>query len=80
MGPEQIDDYKRLLHKVKKKGIQRVFGNLKEASPAAQEKVDTCIHQLLIREDFLENIIEMGTYHELVAKHGVLHELVDGKK
>ena len=25
-------------------------------------------------------IIEMGTYDELVAKHGVLRELIDGKK
>ncbi|MEE4264779.1 MAG: ABC transporter ATP-binding protein, partial [Desulfobacteraceae bacterium] len=129
--PEEIDDFKRLLYKAKKKGIQKVsrknrnkilqlmlgfiphqhrffdlpkdlenrilkgrtlfkekmsatatdavaffqrsnymhsqsiltnifFGKLKEETSAAQEKVNTCIHQLLIREDFLEDIIEMG--------------------
>ncbi|MGD8291883.1 MAG: hypothetical protein PVF37_09255 [Desulfobacterales bacterium] len=25
-------------------------------------------------------IAEMGTYDELMAKHGVLHEIVDGKR
>ena len=129
--PEEIDDYKQLLYKVKKKGIQKVstksrnrilqlmlgfipqkhrffdlpkelenrilkgralfkdkiaaiapgavsfcqmsnymhsqsiltnifFGKLKEESSTAQEKVNTCIHQLLIQEEFLEDIIEMG--------------------
>jgi len=131
IDPEEVDDYKRLLYKVKKKGIQKAsgkqhnqilqlmlgfipqkhqffdlpkelenrilkarplfkekmsavapdaisfcqmsnymhsqsiltnifFGKLKKESCAAQEKVNTCIHQLLIREDFLEDIIEMG--------------------
>jgi len=139
IDPEEIDDYKRLLYNVKKKGIQRVsskgrkkilrlmldfvpqkhqffhlpeklgnrilegrrllrkkistaapdaisfcqmskymytqsiltnifFGNLKEESPAAQEKVNTCIHQLLIQEDFLEDIIEMGMQHSVGTK------------
>ncbi|MEJ2286799.1 MAG: ABC transporter ATP-binding protein/permease [Desulfobacterales bacterium] len=36
------------------------FGKLKEESSTAQEKVNTCIHQLLIQEEFLEDIIEMG--------------------
>jgi ABC-type dipeptide/oligopeptide/nickel transport system ATPase component len=129
--PEEIDDYKRLLYMVKKKGIQRVsnknrsrvlqlvlefipqkhrffelpqalenrilkgraifkdkisaatpgavsfyrmsnymhsqsiltnifFGKLKEESSTAREKVNTCIHQLLIQEEFLEDIVEMG--------------------
>ena len=151
IDPEEIDDYKMLCYKVKKKGIQKVsskgrnkilqlmldfipqkhhffhlpkklenrilegrvlfkekitaaapdaisfcqmsnymhaqsiltnifFGKLREESSAAQEKVNTCIHQLLIKEDFLEDIIEMGTYDELMDKQGVLRELVDGKK
>jgi ABC-type multidrug transport system fused ATPase/permease subunit len=129
--PEEIDVYKRLLYKVKKKGSQKIsnksrdkilqlmlnfiprrhrffdlpkalenrilkgrmlfkekmsaaapgaisfcqmsnymhsqsiltnifFGKLKEESSAALEKVNTCIHQLLIQEEFLEDIIEMG--------------------
>jgi len=45
------------------------FGKLKEESSAAQEKVNTCIHQLLIKEDFLEDIIEMGM-HYLVGTKG----------
>ncbi|MEX1327397.1 MAG: ABC transporter transmembrane domain-containing protein [Desulfobacterales bacterium] len=136
---EEIDDYKRLLYKTKKKGIQRVsskdrqkilrlmlgfipqkhhffhlpedlenrilegrklfkqkisaaapdaisfcqmsdymhaqsiltnifFGNLKNESPAVQEKVNTCIHQLLIQEDFLEDIIKMGMQHSVGTK------------
>ena len=139
IDPEEIDDYKRLLYKVKKKGIQKVsskgrnkilqlmlnfipqkhrclrlpkklenrildgralfkkkisatvpgaisfcqmskymytqsvltnifFGNLKEECPAAQEKVNTCIHQLLIQEDFLEDIIKMGMQHSVGTK------------
>ncbi len=139
IDPEQIDEYKRLLYKVKKKGVQRVsrkgqqkilrlmldfvpqkhhffslpeklgnriiegrqlfkdkvsaaaptaisfcqmskymhtrsiltnifFGNLKEESPAAREKVNTCIHQLLIQEDFLEDIIKMGMQHSVGTK------------
>jgi ABC-type multidrug transport system fused ATPase/permease subunit len=139
IDPEQIDDYKRLLYKVKRKGIQSVsgkernkilqlmlnfipqkhrfldlaknlesrilegralfkekisavapdaisfyrmskymynqsiltnifFGNLKEESPAAREKVNTCIHQLLIQEDFLEDIIKMGMQHSVGTK------------
>jgi ABC-type multidrug transport system fused ATPase/permease subunit len=136
---EEIDDYKRLLYKAKRKGIQKVsgkernkilqlmlnfipqkhrflrlpknlerrildgralfkekisvaapnaisfyrmseymvtqsiltnifFGNLKEESPAAREKVNTCIHQLLIQEDFLEKIIKMGMQHSVGTK------------
>ena len=44
------------------------FGNLKEEFPAAQEKVNTCIHQLLIQEDFLEDIIKMGMQHSVGTK------------
>jgi ABC-type multidrug transport system fused ATPase/permease subunit len=44
------------------------FGNLKEESPVAQEKVNTCIHQLLIEEDFLEDIIKMGMQHSVGTK------------
>ena len=36
------------------------FGNLNQEFPAAQEKVNTRIHQLLIQEDLLEDIIGMG--------------------
>ena len=139
IDPEEIDDYKRLLYEVKKKGIQKVsrkgrnkilqlmlnfipqkhrflrlpkklenrvldgralfkkkisttdpsaisfcqmskymhsqsimtnifFGNLKEECPAAQEKVNTCIHQLLIKKDFLEDNITMGMQHSVGAK------------
>ena len=44
------------------------FGKLKEESPATREKVNTCIHQLLIQEDFLEDIIEMGMQHPVGTK------------
>ena len=44
------------------------FGKLKEESSAAQEKVNTCIHQLLIKEDFLEDIIEMGMHYPVGTK------------
>ena len=39
------------------------FGKLKEESSAVREKVNTCIHRLLIQEDFLEDIVEMGMQH-----------------
>jgi ABC-type multidrug transport system fused ATPase/permease subunit len=139
IDPEEIDDYKRLLYRVKKKGIQKIsskgrkkilglmldfvpqkhhffhlpeklrnrilkgrtlfkekiseaapnaisfcrisdymhaqsiltnifFGNLKEECPAAQAKVNTCIHRLLIQEDFLEDIIKMGMQHSVGTK------------
>jgi ABC-type bacteriocin/lantibiotic exporter with double-glycine peptidase domain len=137
--PEEISDYKRLLYRVKKKGIQKIsgraqkkilqltlnftpgrhrfvdlpkklenrilegragfrekisatapdaisfcqmskylytqsiltnifFGKLKDESSAAQKKINTCIHRLLIREDFLEKITEMGMQHPLGTK------------
>jgi ABC-type multidrug transport system fused ATPase/permease subunit len=44
------------------------YGKLKEESSAAQEKVNTCIHQLLIQEDFLEDIIEMGMQYSVGTK------------
>ena len=139
IDPEEIDDYKRLLYKIKKKSIQKVtrkehnkilrmmldfiaekqrffylpkklenrilkgralfkkkisaiaphaisfcrmseymhaqsiltnifFGKLKEESSATREKVNTCIHQLLIQEDFLEDIIEMGMQYPVGTK------------
>jgi ABC-type multidrug transport system fused ATPase/permease subunit len=139
IDPEEIDDYKRLCYKIKKRGIQKVsgkgrskilrlmldfipqkhlffhfpkklekkilegrtlfkkkisaaapdaisfcersnymyaqsiltnifFGKLKEESSAAREKVNTCIHQLLVEEDFLEDIIEMGMQHPVGTK------------
>ncbi len=36
------------------------FGKLKTVSPQAQDKIDTSIVQLLIEEDFLEKIVEIG--------------------
>jgi ABC-type multidrug transport system fused ATPase/permease subunit len=42
-----------------------LFGKLKEESTATQERINTCIHQLLIREDILEDIIEMGMQHSV---------------
>jgi ABC-type multidrug transport system fused ATPase/permease subunit len=48
------------------------YGKLKEESSAAQEKVNTCIHHLLIREDFLEGIIEMGMQYSVGTKGGNL--------
>lgn len=44
------------------------FGKLKEESATAREKVNTCIHQLLIQEEFLEDIIEMGMQHSVGTK------------
>ena len=137
--PEEIDDYKRLLYNVNKKGIEKVsgkthkkilqlalgfvpqkhrflrlpkkldnrildgrtlfkekisaaapdaisfcrmskymqsqsiltnifFGKLKEKSSEALEKINTCIHQLLIQEDFLEDIIAMGMQYPVGTK------------
>jgi ABC-type multidrug transport system fused ATPase/permease subunit len=139
IDPEEIDDYKKLLYRAKKRGIQKIsskgrhkilglllsfipqkhrflnlpkkleeqilkgrrlfkekisaaapdaisfcrisdymhaqsiltnifFGNLKEECPAAREKVNTCIHRLLIQEDFLEDIIKMGMQHSVGTK------------
>ncbi|MGD2037071.1 MAG: ABC transporter ATP-binding protein/permease [Desulfobacterales bacterium] len=139
IDPEEIDDYKRLLYNIKKKGIQKVtgkaqnkilqlvldfipqkhrflqlpkklenrilegrtlfkekisaaapgaisfchmskymqsqsiltnifFGKLKDESSIAREKINTCIHQLLIQEDFLEDIVEMGMQHPVGTK------------
>jgi ABC-type multidrug transport system fused ATPase/permease subunit len=44
------------------------YGKLKDESSDVREKVNTCIHQLLIREDFLEDIIEMGMQHSVGTK------------
>ena len=44
------------------------FGKLKEESSSAQEKVNTCINQLLIEEAFLEDIIEMGMQYSVGTK------------
>jgi ABC-type multidrug transport system fused ATPase/permease subunit len=44
------------------------FGKLKDESSEAQEKINTCIHQLLIQEEFLEDIIEMGMQHPVGTK------------
>jgi len=44
------------------------FGKPKEESSVAQETINTCIHRLLIREDFLEKIIEMGMQHPVGTK------------
>ena len=46
------------------------FGKLKKESSAAQEKINTCIHQLLIQEDFLEDIIKMGMQQHSVGTKG----------
>jgi ABC-type multidrug transport system fused ATPase/permease subunit len=45
-----------------------LFGKLKEETSAAWEKINTCIHRLLIQEDFLEKIIEMGMQHAVGTK------------
>lgn len=139
IDPEEIDDYKMLCYKVKKKGIQKVsskernkilrvmldfipqkhqffhlpkklenqilegrvlfkekitaaapdtisfcqmsnymhaqsiqtnifFGKLIEESSDAQEKVNTCINKLLIKKDFLEDIIKMGLHYSVGTK------------
>jgi len=44
------------------------FGKLKEESSAAWEKINTCIHRLLIQEDLLENMIEMGMQYPVGTK------------
>jgi ABC-type multidrug transport system fused ATPase/permease subunit len=43
------------------------FGKPKDESETAQKKINTCIHRLLIREDFLEDIIAMGMQHPVGA-------------
>ncbi len=44
------------------------FGKLKVESSAAQEKVNTCINNLLIKEDCLEDIIKMGLHYPVGTK------------
>ncbi len=44
------------------------FGKTKEANPQAQEKIYQSINQLLIEEDLLETIIEIGMYFQVGSK------------
>ncbi len=44
------------------------FGKMKTASPHAQEKIDQSIIQLLIEEDVLETIIEIGMQFQVGSK------------
>jgi ABC-type multidrug transport system fused ATPase/permease subunit len=44
------------------------FGKNKTANPQAQERIDQSIIQLLIEEDLLEAIIEIGMYFEVGSK------------
>jgi ABC-type bacteriocin/lantibiotic exporter with double-glycine peptidase domain len=44
------------------------FGKTKTANPQAQEKIDQSIIQLLIEEDLLETIIEIGMHYDVGTK------------
>jgi ABC-type methionine transport system ATPase subunit len=44
------------------------FGKTKTANPQAQERIDQSIIQLLIEEDLLETIIEIGMHYEVGTK------------
>jgi ABC-type multidrug transport system fused ATPase/permease subunit len=44
------------------------FGKTKTANPQAQERIDQSIIQLLIEEDLLEGIIEIGMYFQVGSK------------
>ena len=44
------------------------FGKTKEANPGAQEKIYQSIIQLLIEEDLLETVIEIGMYFQVGSK------------
>jgi ABC-type multidrug transport system fused ATPase/permease subunit len=44
------------------------FGKNKETNPEAQEKIYQSIIQLLIEEDLLETIIEIGMYYQVGTK------------
>jgi ABC-type multidrug transport system fused ATPase/permease subunit len=44
------------------------FGKTKTANPQAQERIDQSIIQLLIEEDFLEAIIEIGMHYQVGTK------------
>lgn len=44
------------------------FGKTKTANPQAQEKINQSIIQLLIEEDLLETIIEIGMYYQVGTK------------
>jgi ABC-type multidrug transport system fused ATPase/permease subunit len=44
------------------------FGKTKETNPEAQEKIYQSINQLLIEEDLLETIIEIGMYFQVGSK------------
>jgi ABC-type multidrug transport system fused ATPase/permease subunit len=44
------------------------FGKTKTANPQAQDRIDQNIIQLLIEEDFLEAIIEIGMHYQVGTK------------
>ena len=44
------------------------FGKTKTSNPQAQEKINQSIIQLLIEEDLLENIIEIGMHYQVGTK------------
>ena len=44
------------------------FGKIKSANPQAQEKINQSIIQLLIEEDLLETIIEIGMHYQVGTK------------
>jgi len=45
-----------------------LFGKLKDHSSDAWNKISTCIHQLLIGKDLLEDIVEMGMQYQVGSK------------
>jgi ABC-type multidrug transport system fused ATPase/permease subunit len=44
------------------------FGKIKTGNPSAQERIDQSIIQLLIEEDLLETIIEIGMHYQVGTK------------
>ena len=67
--PEDFSFY-RMSHYIYSQTILNniFFGKMKTASPQAQEKIDQSIIQLLIEEDLLERIIDIGMNFQVGSK------------
>ena len=67
--PEAITSYQMSEYIYSQTILNNIFfGKNKTANPQAQERIDQSIIQLLIEEDLLEAIIEIGMYFEVGSK------------
>ena len=67
--PDAITSYQRSEYIYSQTILNNIFfGKTKTANPQAQERIDQSIIQLLIEEDLLERIIEIGMLFEVGSK------------